>query len=190
MLSKLLSRFRGNQFTSEYVIEKKFSVGGRDYYGFADINNLPYKRGLMAVAIYNELDMRCSREYLIEHTDAIDRILRGTEINIFEVNKLNEQMKQRLMLNTDVDLMYKVAAVAYFDKNENPEGYDQAYCDKKIAHWKKHKGVADFFLSQPLMELIPYLQNVDVDLETYSQLTKDLNEVHLAVIRSLPSNKA
>lgn len=190
MIKKLIEKFKRarNVFPeSDYVIEWKFSAGGVDYYGFADLNNLPYERGLMALAIYNELDMRCSREYLLKHTDAIESILKAKEIDIYSIKKLNEQMIQRLSLNTDVDLMYRVASVAFFDRKESPHSYDAAYAARKIEHWKKSGGVADFFLQKPLMELLPYCQNVDTDLNTYSELNDRINELHLAVIRTMSS---
>ena len=174
---------------TEAIIEEAFKIDGVTYYRFADLNNLPYKRGLMAYAVYNELDMRCTREYLVLHADALNTILSKSEINVFDIKKLNDQMMQRLQLTTDVDLMYKLASVAYFDKNENPESYDTAYCEKKIAHWKKHSSVEAFFLSQPLMELLPFLNNADVDLNTYSELNKELNDIHLGVLRLLNSKK-
>lgn len=174
---------------SEHIIEWAFNVGGVDYYQFADIFSLPYERGLMAVAIYNELDMRCTREYLLQHTKAISEILKAKTIDIFKINQLNEQMKQRLMLTTDVDLMYKLASVAFFDKNENPVLYEADYNSKKIEHWKQHKGVGDFFLQKPLMELIPYLQNAQVDLTSFSRLNQQLNEIHSEVLRICTSRK-
>ena len=174
---------------TEVIIEEAFKIDGVTYYRFADLNNLPYKRGLMAYAIYNELDMRCTREYLVLHSDALNTILSKPEINVFDIKKLNDQMMQRLQLTTDVDLMYKLASVAYFDKNENPESYDTAYCEKKIAHWKKNASVEAFFLSQPLMELLPFLSNADVDLNTYSELNRELNEIHSGVLRLLNSKK-
>lgn len=174
---------------TEAIIEEAFKIDGITYYRFSDLNNLPYKRGLMAYAVYNELDMRCTREYLVLHADALNTILSKPEINVFDIKKLNDQMMQRLQLTTDVDLMYKLASVAYFDKNENPESYDTAYCEKKIAHWKKYSSVEAFFLSQPLMELLPFLSNADVDLNTYSELNKELNEIHLGVLRLLNSKK-
>lgn len=174
---------------TETIIEEAFKIDGITYYRFADLNNLPYKRGLMAYAVYNELDMRCTREYLVLHADAIDNILSKPEINIFDIKRLNDQMMQRLQLTTDVDLMYKLASVAYFDKNENPESYDQAYCEKKIAQWKKNTTVEAFFLSKPLMELLPFLNNVGDDLNTYSELNRELNEIHSGVLRLLNSRK-
>jgi len=169
--------------TSEHVIEWAFNCGGIDYYQFSDVFSLPYERGLTAVAIYNELDMRCTRDYLLLHTSAIDAILSSNEIDIFKIKQLNEQMKQRLMLITDVDLLYKLASVVFFDKNENPAIYESDYSSKKIEHWKKHRGTSDFFSQKPLMDLIPFLQNAEVDLSSFSALNKELNEIHSEVIR-------
>jgi hypothetical protein len=174
---------------TEIVIEEAFKIDGETYYRFADLNNLPYKRGLMAYAVYNELDMRCTREYLEQHTKAIENILSKGEINVFDIKKLNDQMKQRLALDAETDLMYKLASVAYFDKNESPEGYDVEYNKKKIEKWKKHSSVEAFFLSKPLMELLPFLSNVGFDLNTYSELNKQLNEIHSDILHSLSSKK-
>jgi len=174
---------------TETIIEEAFSVGGETYYRFTDINNLPYKRGLMAFSVYNELDMRCTREYLMLHVDAIEKILSKSEINVYDIKRLNDQMKQRLQLTTDVELMYNLASVAFFDKNENPDNYDPVYCKKKVEKWKKNADVEAFFLSQPLMELIPFLNNADVDLNTFSTLNTELNEIHLALLRLMSSKK-
>jgi len=174
---------------TDCVVEEAFEVGGVMYYRFADISNLEYRRGLMAYTVYNELDMRCTREYLLKHVVAMTNLLSGSEIDIYKIKALNDQMRQRMELTTDVDLMYKLASVIYFDKNENPASYDTDYCEKKIAHWKEHKGVADFFLTQPLTELMPFLHSVDTDLDSYSILNHRLNEVHSELLRMLSSKK-
>lgn len=174
---------------TEAVIEEAFEVGGVMYYRFADINNLEYRRGLMAFAVYNELDMRCSRNFLMKHVDAVDTILKSNEIDIYKIKALNNQLKVRLSMTSDIELMYKLASVVYFDENENPANYDQEYCAKKIEHWKRHTGVADFFLTLPLVELMPFSQTIEGDLDTYSELNRQLNEIHLALIQSANSKK-
>ena len=192
LLSKLKQRRRDAKSVfpkSEHIIEWAFNVGGTDYYQFADVFNMSYERGLTAIAIYNELDMRCSRGYLLKHVEAVTNILRQAEIDVFKINALNEQMRQRLQLVTDVELLYRLASVVFFDKNENPNLYEQDYCEKKIAHWKAHKGVADFFLQQPIQTLIPSLQNVDIDLDEYTKLNEELNKLHLEKLRSLSYKK-
>jgi hypothetical protein len=83
--------------------------------------------------------------------------------------------------------MYKLASVAYFDKNENPEDYDSKYNEKKIIEWKKNASVEAFFLSQPLKELIPYLNNASENLNAFSELNTELNRIHLDAIRILNS---
>jgi predicted transcriptional regulator len=161
-----------------HIIEESFDVGGLKYYQFADVFSLPYERALFALMIYEETRMKCTLEYLTKHVNVVRDMLRSDKIDIFKINQLNEQLNDRLHLALDVDLLYKLASVVFFDETENPILYDQAYCDKKIAHWKKHKGVTDFFLQQPLKTLIPFLENVDFNLDTYSQLNQDLNKVH------------
>lgn len=167
----------------KYRIEYAFTCGGTKYYRFADITNLPYERGLMALHVYNEVDMRCSRQFLLRYADTIDKLLHEQKIDIFKINQLNELLKQRLTLTTDTDLLYKLASVCFFDKTENPAVYEPDYAEKKIAKWRKDKGVRDFFMQKPLLELMPFLQSVDTDLDTYSAMCDELNKIHSECLR-------
>ncbi|HCS88072.1 MAG TPA: hypothetical protein DIW30_06675 [Bacteroidales bacterium] len=167
----------------KYRIEYAFTCGGTKYYRFADITNLPYERGLMALHVYNEVDMRCSRQFLLHYADTIDKLLREQKIDIFKINQLNEILKQRLTLTTDTELLYKLASVCFFDKTENPAVYEPDYAEKKIAQWRKDKGVRDFFMQKPLLELMPFLLNIDTDLDTYSAMCDELNRIHSECLR-------
>lgn len=164
---------------SNHIIKYAFSVAGTDYYQFDDVFNLPYERGLMAMAIYEETRMNCNREYLEKHVEAMQELLHSKNIDIYKINQLNEQMKERLNISFNTSLLYKLASIVYFDKNENPSLYEPEYCNKKIEFWKEHKGIADFFLQKPLQELIPFLQNVEFDLNTYSELIDKIDKLHL-----------
>ncbi len=171
----------------KYRIEYAFTCGGTKYYRFADITNLPYERGLMALHVYNEVDMRCSRQFLLRYADTIDKLLHEQKIDIFKINQLNEILKQRLTLTTDTDLLYKLASVCFFDKTENPAVYEPDYAEKKISKWRKDKGVRDFFTQKPLLELMPFLQSVDTDLDTYSAMCDELNKIHSECLRIVSS---
>lgn len=173
----------------KYRIEYAFTCGGTKYYRFADITNLPYERGLMALVAYNELDMRCSRDFLIRYQGAIDDILHQQKIDIFKIQQLNELLKQRLQMPTDVDLLYKLASICFFDKSENPAVYEPAYAEKKIAKWRKDKGVRDFFMQTPLLELMPFLKSVNTDLDTFSELQKEIEMIHSECLRLASSAK-
>jgi hypothetical protein len=126
---------------------------------------MPYERGFMALAAYEECRMGVNREYLEAHTLRVREILTAQKVDIFEVHKLNEQLKERMLFVADADLLYRLASVVFFDKNENPLIYEPEYNRGKIEFWRKHKGVADFFLQKPLKELIPFLNISETDLK-------------------------
>ena len=151
--------------------------------------NIAYERGLSALCVYNELEMRCDREYLLLHTDAVDKALREKNINIYKIKQMNDILKQRLTMVTDVDLMYKLASVVYFDETENPLVYEPEYAAAKIAKWRKDKKVSDFFSQQPLQELLPFLQNAVTDLDIYTELQQEAKMLEEQALRMSSSAK-
>lgn len=173
----------------KYRIEYAFTCGGTKYYRFADITNLPYERGLMAMHTYNEVQMRCDRNFLVRYADTIDKLLHEQKIDIFKIQKLNEVLKQRLTLVAETDLMYKLASIVYFDKSENPAVYEPAYAEKKIAKWRKDKGVHDFFMQKPLLELMPFSQSANTDLDIYSEMLQEVKKIHSECLRLASSEK-
>ena len=73
-----------------------------------------------------------------------------------------------------------------FDESESPYNFDPGYAEKKIEFWKKTAGMKDFFLQQPLIQLIPFLPkhpvSWEVVVETINKLTEAHLESHLACI--------
>lgn len=175
------------QQKEKYRIEYAFTCGGTKYYRYADITNLPYERGLMALTIYKEVMMQCDRTYLEDHTKAMDKLLQAKTIDIYKINTLNEYMKQRLAMPCDVDLLYKLASVCFFDKTENPTTYEAEYAERKIAKWRKDKKVADFFSQTPLLELMPFLRNVGTDLETFTPVAEEMKKTITTALRLIIS---
>jgi hypothetical protein len=177
------------QQKEKYRIVYAFTCGGTKYYQYEEIANLPYERGLMAMQVYNELQMRCSRTFLVQYADAIDKLLHEPKIDIFKINKMNELLKQTLTLATETDLMYKLASVVYFDKTENPAVYEPAYAEKKIAKWRKDKGVSDFFMQKPLRELIPSSMRAGIDLDKFSEMLAEVKAIRSECLRIVNSEK-
>ncbi len=162
----------------EHEIIYAFTSGGIDYYQYKDFSNIPPLRGLKTMVFHEEMRMKCSIEYLKLHTEATDALLLGKRINIFEIKKLNDQLKQRLNIAVETELIYKLASVVFFDMKEELQDYDFSYNMKKIQHWKKHNA-NDFFLFMPLQQLIPSLNDVSGNLNLYSQVVENLNNLHL-----------
>lgn len=185
LLSKLFRRNVKSIFPNQkHMIEYAFTVKGVKYYQFNDVFQIPYERGLMALAVYEEVRMRCTREYLEKHVEACRELLHDSKIDIYKLNLINEQLGDRLNLAFDAEHLYKLASVVFFDEKENPALYEADYCAKKIEHWKKHKDLTAFFLQKPLMELIPFLKDADFDLQTYSEVVEKTNETHSAILRA------
>ncbi len=167
---------------AKHIIIYAFSIGERHYFRFDDTINLPYERALNTLVYYKELEMNTDRAFLQAHTEAFDNALSKTKITLdtlVELKKLNDQLKQRIDLPKEPDLMYKLASVVFFDQYENPAVYEFKYGEKKIKAWKKNTELKDFFLSKPIMELIPYLEYAGENLEQFSRMTEKFTQQHL-----------
>lgn len=162
----------------EHHIAHAFSIGDIHYFNFTDAFNIPCERALDALTIYEEMNMRCTREFLLAHTSAMENLLLGNPINIFEIHKLNSQLKERLAFIFYPQLVKKLASVYYFDETENPYKYDARYAEQKIALWDKEK-VDDFFLLQPIAKLLPSFNISEENLVIYSSIVEKVGKQHL-----------
>jgi hypothetical protein len=177
---------------AKHIITYGFSIGERHYFRFDDPLNTPYDRALKCLVYYKELDMNCDRAFIKAHTEAFDNALKQSSINIdtlVELKQLNDQLKQRLELPKEPELMYKLAAVVFFDQHENPYNYEFKYGENKIRNWKKNTTLTDFFLQKPLLELIPYLRYAEGNLEQFSAMTEKATQQHLNKILPLLSEE-
>lgn len=170
----------------EYRIIPAFISGGIQYYQFEDSNALLCGRAFAATNAYKELSMSCTREFLIAHTEAMETVLRSKSIDIYKLNQLNTQLKERLEMIVDTDTPYKLASVLYFDATESPYSYDYNYANKKIARWRK-ENVSDFFLRQPVSNLIPSSLLSEETLENYLKIAEQINQEHLQTILTITS---
>lgn len=171
LLDKIFSKKTKFYIKPEHQTELVFECGGIRYYKFTDEFNIPAERAFSAMDIYNELDCKVTYEFLKLHCEAIDLALNNGKLT--DVVSLNEMLKRRINHITEVEIMYKLASVLYFDENENPYKWDYNYALKKIEHWKKHqKDVDSFFLQMPIREYIPSFKSSEMNLKIYSQIQK------------------
>lgn len=169
-----------------HVVTKAFVADGIQYYQMHDVFNTFCSRAMDALSIYEEWQMRCSREFLKLHTKAIDDILRDPKkINIIDIAELNTKLKERLewALPTE-DIIWRFMAVAYFDEKESPYKYDNKYGEEKIKRWKKGRMIDDFFLSVPIRDLIPLPDFSKTDLNLLLTMIEQLDLKHLEFLTS------
>lgn len=184
---KIFKRKPKFKLQNDHIIKEAFTCGGVVYYQFDDIFNVPFERALTALDFYEELRMRTSRDLLLLHVTAVDEQLNKGKLT--EVAKLNQQLKERLEWIIEPDLLYKLASVVFFDDKESPYIYDYKYGQDKIKNWKKESEMNAFFLQTPLIKLVPFLQDCEIDFRAYSKMVEKMNLVHLESISSSLSNE-
>ena len=189
MIQKLTNLFKKKDpiwnKKSDYVIEYAFTFDGVDYYQMSDYINIPCERAFTAMAYYEEFKMKCDKNFLIAHTEAIENACNNGKLN--EVVRLTQDIRQRLSFISDPDLLLKLASVVFFDIKEDPTIYDFGYNEKKINNWKKHK-LKSFFQALPLSNLIPSLDFSKIDLETFTKMNQEVRQITIHHIDRIISN--
>ena len=171
--------FKRIRLQDKQKLIKAFSYQGKDYYTFDDIFSMPSIRGLQALDFYEEFTMRCTKDYLVRFTEAMETVLSNNKkIDLIKLATLVKHLQERLKMIPVSDHIYKIASVIFFDDSENPYHFDREYNKKKIELWKKDPEVLSFFLQTPLRDLIPYLDSQGASLHTYSGIVKELNTIH------------
>ena len=183
-----------------FRIVPAFELGGTTYYEVENIFNTPCFRAMSAIKYYEEMRMKCTLEYLEAWTEGHSNLIKqakelfqsnGNRLNLAGIfDKLNELdkrstgLKERLNLAMDIDLVYKLASVVYFDETENPYQYEQQYGHKKIVQWNKSEDVSAFFLRSPIKKLVPFLHGQEENILLYSEVTSRIKEQDLKEVMS------
>lgn len=190
MLNIFRRTFKPFLLHNKYRIVPAFKCGGKEYFMFEDQNHVPTGRQLAAVMVYNEMQMKVDRDYLLMHVKAMKKVLSNPRaIDITTIMKLNLHMEERLDLMVLPDFVYKLASVVFFDKEEPIFDYDLAYNEKKIAAWKLEKDMLDFFLQTPVRELIPLWDEQPADMKTYLNLASQIAKIHQLHLTDILSEK-
>jgi hypothetical protein len=173
---------------NQHRVVEAFKLEGTTYYMFDDSFKIPSGRGLCALTIYEEFEMRCTKEYLKTHIRAVEVILSDPKkININALAIIHRNLKERLDLAAFPDHIYKLASVIFFDDSESPYSYDFAYSKKKIEKWKASGGTLDFFMQTPLKDLIPSLKSQGELAKTYFQVAGEVDLLHQADLQEILS---
>lgn len=169
-------------------IDKVFTIGKKVFYQFKDISKIKCERALVSNDAYNELSMGATRDFLTKHTEAVDKLLNSNKIDIFQIKTLNTQLQERLQLIYETDLIYKIASIVFFTKDEDPYQYDDLLGREKIDLFKSQGD--GFFFDKLFKSLIGSVDISDKDLQTYMMVGDQMTKEHLRVISTILSNKS
>lgn len=167
----------------KYKVIPAFSIGGTDYWMYDSTMEVPTGRFFAAMGIYTEMEMNCSKDYLLSHCKAMEKVLSDPKkISLTYIMQMNVNLKERLELMPFPEFIYKLASVIFFDKSESLYSYDYEYNRLKIEKWKAAGGTLDFFSKTPLKELVPSLSMPAADIQTYLTVTNLIRETHQALV--------
>jgi len=179
--------------------KRSFTSGGTQYYQLKDLFNQNCLRSFAAISFYEELRMKCTREFLVEHLekqkelkDSIKNSLSITNgtLNLqlsFELIEesitLDGHIEERLKLIYEPDSVMKLASIVFFDSKEDPLNYDHAYGIEKVNRWKK-EGIDGFFLSKHMKDLVDYSSIKESDFQKYTEVANLMTKEHLDALSS------
>ncbi|MGL5133854.1 MAG: hypothetical protein ACRC78_15110, partial [Planktothrix sp.] len=115
-------------------MELAFEWGGKRFYCFADEYKMPAGRALVSKDVWEELEMRVDRAYLESFAKALEVAVNKGDL--LKVAKLTGLLQDRMNHITNIDLLYKLAAVRYFGEGENPYSTDMVEVERKVRFWK------------------------------------------------------
>jgi hypothetical protein len=169
-------KWKGAQTDSP--ITYAFTWDGEDYYCFENPFNMPWQRAYVAMAYYEELNMRITKDFLLEILFVMKEEINKPKPGITEVVKYINLLEERTKYVVEPETLLKLASVYYFTLDENPFFYDLIFNQKKIANWRKARTL-DFFLQMPLQELAPLLTLPPETLQTYlvGQIAKSIKTI-------------
>lgn len=190
MINRLKKLFRKKpkvwNLDEGHVIIPAFVDRGVQYYELKDNWNTFTDRGLQALQVYEEWEMRLQKSDLQDFILAFEKILQNPkEVNITEMVRITDMLKERLQFPVPTsDIIYKMAAIRYFDENESPYRIDEDYNKMKIARWKEASStVDDFFIYQRHVDMLPLPKlSEDVFLRCLKAV-QSVNEFQLTRIR-------
>lgn len=173
----------------DFTVQFAFELDGVKYYEIPGVLNIPFNRGLAAADIYEEVNMRVTREYLTAHVTAVGEMLNDPKkFNLIKLVEFYKDLQERLEWIVSPETIYKLASVVYFDENEDPKDYNYTYNIDKINKWKKHK-VDSFFLQKPIKKLIPHSELSDSDLIRHIETAMKLEKIQAESVLEMLSNK-
>lgn len=174
-----------------HEVEKAFTSNGVEYFCFSNGMNAYFERYQAAMDAINQLELRVDRRYLELHVELTKDYIRAGKLDMVAV--LNRNLEERMNHISNVDMLYALASVWYFSKEENVYTYNHEYAEKKIAAWRKDKEVLAFFFKSPLRRYMPLEDTfIENTLPTFTkgqrlQLKAALN-YHLSNLREGKEN--
>lgn len=147
-------------FLEEAKKEEAFESNGVKYYQFTDGGVPIYQQRLNALhdLLRKKEDLGITGAVLEQHIALGLKNCNNKEMNDArfraEMSQMLEMLDWRRKQDANLDLIYDLATVWYFDESEDPAIWSESYSKKKKARWLEDRELYDFFLRTPLTQYI------------------------------------
>ncbi len=163
--------------------------GGRDYYRYKDNIDIIYGRYIYLATFLQAVETRMSLDVLEEYIKQLETNLSGGKghIDIGQSLIILKQLRTRTRVVFDEELAYNLASCVFFTDDEPLDGYSMELNRKKIEAWRS-SGALNFFMLEPVRQLLGLTNLSEADLITYLNKTRPiLEELRQAI--QIASNK-
>lgn len=168
-----------------HVIVPAFESGGIQYYQMKDIFNSFSGRALDALAVYEKFQMRSTPDFMRKWLDALENTINANPIRITDVAEMINVMRERVNFALPTEsIIWELAAVAFFDRNESPYRYDPEYAKEKISRWKEDSSLPDFFFATPLRDIVSLPDLSEDGLKDYLKMVEEVSAEQLKKVLS------
>lgn len=195
-LRNLFKRYFPDKELTVFSIDERDKVmfvtrwGGKDYYRYKDNIDMRYGRYIYFATFTQSVETRMSLEVLNIYLDKLDSHLSGGkgQINIGEAIIIIKQIKTRTKLIFDEEMAYNLASTIFFTDDERLDTYPMEINKKKIEAWRS-SGALNFFMLEPVRQLLGLTNLSEADLITYLNKTRPIIEELKQAIRTASSNE-
>jgi len=132
-------------------------------------------------------EWRINDSVLSEYIDMVSSLTQNkgldSERRIAEIARVTEMIKWRREQSNDLQLIYELASIWYFDESEDPSKYDYSHAQEKIKSWMKsnectiegvkYNSLLSFFLQTPLNRYINFRDLSESGTLKYLQKTTE-----------------
>lgn len=161
-------------FTQETKKELAFESDGVKYYHFTDGGAPIYIRRFQAFQdkMSKAEEWKISDAVLSEYMDMVEKYTMdggniSAERKLAEIARLTDNMKWRRRQNNDMQIVFELASVWYFDQTEDPAEYNESYAREKIKRWQGDRELFSFFLRTPLNKYIGFSEPSESGTRNY-----------------------
>lgn len=131
-------------------------VGGPDNYA---------QRYFALLDTMDAMGYRVDSEYLDRFQELIDYYVNKGDLA--QVAICNQHLKDRRKYLLNAELIYSLASVWFFDKNENVYEYNPSYAAEKINRWRGDAELMQNFYMTPLAEFMPLNDSLRKNMQKY-----------------------